>query len=150
MFVDKLPLSQLYFLWGSDGKDKISALANLDENALEIMFHNNNGILFDKIRSDTTAFHPARSYPIPDTVILHYSDRFEDKESAMKSVFRKLRQVDYLKNLIMTAKDNYRIYRPYEKDKKKVIGLYVYQKGSRIFLSYDTFNNIFVKANLHF
>lgn len=150
MFLDNLPITQLFFLWGSDAKDKISARANLTENTLEIAFHNNNGILFDKVRRDVATFHPAPSYPIPDTVIPHYSDRFGDTENAMKSVFRKLRKVDYLRDQLMTAKENYRIYRPYEKDKKKVIGVYVFRKGSRIFLAYDIFNDIFVKSNLHF
>lgn len=148
MFLERLPLSEVFFLWSTDSTSKISARADLKNNTLEIAFHNDAGLLYQKVRTEMKRFHYAEIFPAPDIVISHFSlQHHENTELAMNSIIRKLHTSPILKGKLMTAKDTLRVYKPYTKDKKKIIAVYAYDKMRQAFVAYDVFNDILVKTN---
>lgn len=91
---------------------------------------------------------PIAILPAPDTVIPHFSlQHHEDPNLAMDSLIRWLHASPVLEGKIMTAKDTLKVYKPYAKDKKKIIAIYAYSKMQQAFVAYDTFNDILVKNN---
>lgn len=65
----------------------------------------------------------------------------------MDSLIRWLHASPVLEGKSMTAKDTLKVYKPYAKDKKKIIAVYAYSKMQQAFVAYDTFNDILVKNN---
>ena len=148
LFLERLPLSEVFFLWGTDSDSRVSARADLKDNALEITFHNDAGFLYQKVRTEIKRFHSTRIFPAPDTVIPHFSlQHHEDPNLAMDSLIRWLHASPVLEGKIMTAKDTLKVCKPYAKDKKKIIAVYAYSKMQQAFVAYDTFNDILVKNN---